>query len=48
MAAATISEMGKTGLVKAAQGIAFVACDLICEPEKLQIVKDEFAKATSK
>lgn len=48
MAAATISEMGKTGLVKAAQGIAFVACDLICEPEKLQIVKDEFAKAASK
>lgn len=48
MAAATISEMGKTGLVKAAQGIAFVACDLICEPEKLQLVKDEFAKATSK
>lgn len=48
MAAATISEMGKNGLVKAAQGIAFVACDLICEPEKLQIVKDEFAKATSK
>lgn len=48
MAAATISEMGKTGLVKAAQGIAFVACDLICEPEKLQIVKDEFAKAISK
>ena len=48
MAAATISEMGKNGLVKAAQGIAFVACDLICEPEKLQLVKDEFAKATSK
>ncbi len=48
MAAATISEMGKNGLVKAAQGIAFVACDLICEPEKLQLVKDEFTKATSK
>lgn len=48
MACATISEMGKQGLINASKGIAYVACDLITDPAKLQIVKDEFAKATQK
>lgn len=48
MAAATISEMGKQGLLNGAKGIAYVACDLICNPAKLQMVKDEFMQATSK
>lgn len=48
MAMATISEEGKQGLLNASKGIAFVACDLITDPTKLQAVKDEFKKATQK
>lgn len=48
MAAATISEMGKQGLIDAAKGIAYVACDLITKPETLEKVKEEFKKATGK
>lgn len=42
MAAATISEAGKQGLVNAAKGIAYVACDLITDSQKLAEVKAEF------
>lgn len=48
MAAATISEMGRKGLVDGAKGIAYIACDLILDPEKLHAVKVEFEKATKK
>lgn len=46
MAAATISPEGKVGLIKAAEGIALVACDLITKPELLEKAKQEFEKAT--
>ncbi len=45
MAAATISETGRKGLLDGAKSIAYIACDLICDPNKLQMVKDEFAKS---
>ncbi len=48
MAAATISEDGKNGLMNAAKGIAYIACDLITNPETLEKVKAEFKAATSK
>lgn len=48
MAEATISEMGKKGLLNAAKGIAYVACDLHTNPQKLNAVKEEFVKATEK
>lgn len=46
MACATISEAGKVGLEKASKAIAYMACDLITDPEKLEVVKKEFADAT--
>ena len=46
MACATVSPEGKAGLVNAAKGIAYIACDLITQPEKLKAVQDEFKKAT--
>ena len=46
MAAATISPEGKAGLIKAAEGIALVAFDLITKPELLEKAKQEFEKAT--
>ena len=42
MAAATISEDGRNGLVKAASAIALVALDLIVKPEMLEKAKKEF------
>ena len=45
MAEATISELGTEALKNAAKGIAYVACDLIVDKEKLKIVKDEFESA---
>lgn len=42
MAAATISDEGKRGLINGAAGIALVALDLYTKPELLQEVKDEF------
>ncbi len=45
MACATISEEGKLGLMNAAKGIAYVACDLLTNKEMLQKVKEEFNKA---
>ena len=41
-----VSPEGKAGLVNAAKGIAYIACDLITQPEKLKAVQDEFKKAT--
>ncbi|MBF6625698.1 amidohydrolase [Aerococcaceae bacterium zg-BR9] len=41
MAAATLSDAGKLGLIKAAQGIALTALQLIQEPETLAQVKAE-------
>ena len=46
MAAATISPEGKNGLIKAAEGIALTALELLEKPELLQKVKDEFIAAT--
>ena len=46
MAAATISEDGKAGLVTAATAIALIGLDLITEPEKLEKVKKEFKEGT--
>ena len=48
MAAATITEAGKNALLNASKGIAYVACDLITDPEKLAKIKEEFNKATGK
>ena len=48
MAAATISPMGKQGLMDAAKGIALVALDLYTKPELLAKVKEEFKQATAK
>lgn len=42
MAAATISEDGKNGLIKASQAIALVALELLENPDKLKQVKEEF------
>lgn len=47
MAAATISEEGKIGLINASKAIAYVALDLAENKELLQSVKDEFEKAKS-
>lgn len=44
MAAATISDDGKNGLIKGASGIALVALDLITKPETLAQAKEEFNK----
>lgn len=46
MAAATISQEGKNGLIKAAEGIALTALELLEKPELLQKAKDEFIAAT--
>lgn len=46
MAAATISPEGKNGLIKAAEGIALTALELLEKPELLQKAKDEFIAAT--
>ena len=46
MAAATISEDGKAGLVTAATAIALIGLDLIIEPEKLEKAKKEFKEGT--
>ena len=46
MAAATISEDGKNGLVKAATAIALVGLDLITKPEMLEKAKKEFKERT--
>ena len=46
MAAATISEDGKAGLVIAATAIALIGLDLITEPEKLEKAKKEFKEGT--
>ena len=46
MAAATISEDGKAGLVTAATAIALLALDLIVKPEKLEKAKKEFKEGT--
>lgn len=48
MAAATITEAGKNALLNASKGIAYVACDLITNPDKLAEIKEEFKKATGK
>ena len=45
MAAATISPAGKEGLIKAAEGIALVALDLLQYPEKLEKVKNEYEES---
>ena len=42
MAAATISEDGKAGLVTAATAIALIGLDLIVKPEMLEKAKKEF------
>ena len=42
MAATTISEDGKNGLIKASQAIALVALELLENPNKLKQVKEEF------
>lgn len=42
MAAATISPEGKNGLIKAVEGIALTALELLEKPELLQKAKDEF------
>lgn len=47
MAAATITETGKKALLDASKAIAYVACDLICNPDKLNAIKEEFKKATN-
>ena len=47
MAAATITEQGKKALLDASKAIAYVACDLICDPDKLNAIKEEFKKATN-
>ena len=47
MAAATISKMGKEALLNASKAIAYVACDLICDKEKMNQIKEEFKKATN-
>lgn len=47
MADATISEVGKQGLINASKAISYLACDLITQPEKLQKVKDEFQAQSS-
>ena len=46
MAAATISEDGKKGLIQAATAIALVGLDLITKPEMLEKVKKEFEERT--
>ena len=46
MAAATISEVGKAGLVTAATASALIGLDLITEPEKLEKAKKEFKEGT--
>ena len=45
MAAATISEDGKNGLIKASQALALVALELLENPDKLKQVKEEFNNA---
>lgn len=42
MAQATISEAGKNGLIKAAQGLSLTILDLLTNPELLAEVKEEF------
>ena len=44
MAAATISDTGKIGLIKGAQGIALTALELLQKPELLDAVNDEQEK----
>ncbi len=44
MAAATISENGKNGLIKASQGLSLTILALLENPKLLQEVKDEFTK----
>jgi len=41
MAAATLTEQGKNGLIKAAEGLALMALDLLEHPETLEAVKLE-------
>lgn len=48
LACATISGEGKQGLLNASKAIAYMACDLICHPEQLKTVKDEFIQSTKK
>ena len=48
MAAATISEQGKQALLDASKAIAYIACDLITDPDKLEKITDEFKTATAK
>lgn len=48
MADATISEAGKIGLIKAAQGIALLGLQLVEEPETLAAVKAEQAETLEK
>ena len=48
MAAATISEQGKQALLDASKAIAYVACDLITNPDELAKVTEEFKQATGK
>ena len=38
----------KQGLINAAKGIAYIACDLITKPETLEKVKAEFKASTGK
>ncbi len=45
MAAATISETGKQGLLAASKAIAYMAYDLITQPDLLNVVKEEFKEA---
>lgn len=46
LAAATISEEGKKALLNASKAIAYVACDLICDPAQMAKIKAEFDEAT--
>ena len=48
MADATISPAGKAGLIKAAQGIALVALQLLEEPETFAEVQKEQNETLSK
>lgn len=48
MAQATISKEGKNALIKASQAISYLACDLICQPEKLKKVQEEFNRSNNR
>jgi metal-dependent amidase/aminoacylase/carboxypeptidase family protein len=43
MRAAAIAPEGHAGLLNAAKGLAMTTIDLLCDPELMRQVKDEFA-----